>query len=52
MESNDLRKIFSGNSNGRIENAHCNVRIRLAVLLPISDTVMMEFCDVIRALLQ
>ena len=62
MEGNDLRKIFSGNFNGRIENAQWNVRIRLAVLLllllllllppPINDTVMMEICDVLRALLQ
>lgn len=40
MESKDLRKIFSGKFNGRIENAHWNVRIRLGVLLlpPINDT--------------
>jgi hypothetical protein len=44
---------FSGNFNGRIENAHWNVRIRLAVLLLlVNDTVMMEICDVLRALLQ
>ena len=33
VESNDLCKIFSGNFNGRFENARWNVRIRLAVLL-------------------